>query len=179
MLKKIGKIALLVLIFAGGFAAGLTVKYYIDDWRAKRNVALWMESFEAPYKNDRFGGKTPEETFDMYLAALKKGDLELASRYFWVDEQKKELKALQTKNDAELNNFVLELENIPKRWIKKEDNEATISFEYKNIITSLKNIEVKDSKTGEVIQTLEVKPGEYTHNVIFKKLNNIWKIYSL
>lgn len=179
MVKKIGKIALLVVIFAGGFAAGLVVKYYIDEWRAKRNVALWMESFEAPYKNDKYGGATPEETFDLYLAALKKGDLELASRYFWVDEQKKESESLQVKNKTELNNYILELESIQKRWVQKESSETIISFEYKNIITSPKKIEVKDSKTGEVIQTLEVKPGEYTHDIVFKKINNIWKIYSL
>ncbi len=31
---------------------------------------------------DTYGGKTPQETYEMYLDALKKGDIELASRYY-------------------------------------------------------------------------------------------------
>ena len=35
---------------------------------------------------DTYGGKTPQETLDMFVDALKKGDVELASKYFLLDE---------------------------------------------------------------------------------------------
>jgi len=31
---------------------------------------------------DTYGGKTPEETLNLFIEALKKEDLELASKYF-------------------------------------------------------------------------------------------------
>jgi len=50
---------------------------------------------EQRYKNDKYGGKTPEETYAMFLEALKKKDIELASKYFTLDKQEQYKKALQ------------------------------------------------------------------------------------
>ena len=41
------------------------------------------------YENDPYGGDTPEETLQMFIAALKKGDMDLAARYFVLNEQEK------------------------------------------------------------------------------------------
>ena len=51
-------------------------------------------------KNDNYGGKTPEETLDLYITALKAGDIELASKYSEISLdkpylQKKELDVLR------------------------------------------------------------------------------------
>ncbi len=46
---------------------------------------------EEKYKNDTFGGKTPLETYQMFLEALKKEDIELAVKYFPIDLQEKYL----------------------------------------------------------------------------------------
>jgi len=37
---------------------------------------------ENKQREDTYGGKTPQETIDLFVAALEKDDLELASRYF-------------------------------------------------------------------------------------------------
>jgi hypothetical protein len=37
---------------------------------------------EQTLKNDSYGGHTPEETLTIFIDALKKGDIELASKYF-------------------------------------------------------------------------------------------------
>src|SRR3990167_11080939 len=34
---------------------------------------------------DTYGGKTPRETLDMFIDALKKGDVELAAKYFELE----------------------------------------------------------------------------------------------
>ena len=44
-----------------------------------------MEAFEAAMRADTWGGKTPEETLAMFVDALKKGDIALASKYFMLD----------------------------------------------------------------------------------------------
>ncbi len=37
-------------------------------------------------REDTYGGKTPEETLQMLIEALRKEDIELASKYFMLDE---------------------------------------------------------------------------------------------
>ena len=36
-------------------------------------------------KADTWGGKTPQETLDLFIDALRKGDVELASKYFLIE----------------------------------------------------------------------------------------------
>ena len=45
---------------------------------------------------DTFGGETPEETLEMYIEALKVGDVELASKYFRLEDQDGELNRLSS-----------------------------------------------------------------------------------
>ncbi|PIR67007.1 MAG: hypothetical protein COU51_00945, partial [Parcubacteria group bacterium CG10_big_fil_rev_8_21_14_0_10_36_14] len=106
-MNKLKKIILLILIFASGFALGNVVKYYLDMWRAEMSVQTFLNAIEAPYKNDKYGGTTPEETFDMYITALKKGDLELASKYFAINKQKGRLESLKEIED--LDSYIKEL----------------------------------------------------------------------
>lgn len=48
--------------------------------------AQWLqERAEKAILNDKFGGKTPQETIDLYLDALRKGDVELAAKYIFKD----------------------------------------------------------------------------------------------
>ena len=55
-----------------------------QDWRIANAL---RKQAEEPYRNDKYGGKTPEETFDMFIAALEEGDVELASKYFVIKKQ--------------------------------------------------------------------------------------------
>jgi hypothetical protein len=45
----------------------------------------WEERYEQAMREDTYGGKTPEETLQMFIEALKKEDIELASKYFMLD----------------------------------------------------------------------------------------------
>ena len=47
-----------------------------------RNYSNWENDYKSAMTADTYGGKTPQETLDLFVAALKKGDLELASKYF-------------------------------------------------------------------------------------------------
>jgi len=138
-----------------------------SDWEAKRLQAQW----EKPYREDTYGGKTPEETYDMFLDALRKGDTTLASKYFVVDEQEKWKKTLdQYKTQKLLANFVNELENIKKTWVRK-DHGNIVDFQYKVLVE-------KDTTADFEGEKIKVPAGNYTNETELE-LNiytKIWKI---
>lgn len=93
-------VAFILLVFAAWHVRG-----YVE-WRAERvgddarNALSYMysqylksesERLEEAYRNDQYGGATPEETLRLYVEALEVGNAELASKYFIPENQKKEL----------------------------------------------------------------------------------------
>ena len=55
---------------------------------------------------DTYGGKTPQETLEMYIDAVQKGDYELASKYFIGDKQEKELIDLDRTSPENLQKII-------------------------------------------------------------------------
>ena len=80
-----------VLIFAVLAAivvwAMLNLGPWLRSWQDQRAAAATQKKLEAAYRNDKYGGVTPEETFNMFIVALEKGDVELASKYFVLNKQ--------------------------------------------------------------------------------------------
>ena len=142
-----------------------------EAWQVKRAY----EKLAEPYYKDTYGGKTPEETYYMFIAALKKGDTDLASKYFVVERQDNWAKTLEEyKTNNSLSGFIKELEDTRKIWEKtKESSETTVSFEYQTLIE-------KGSKATIGGQEVEIPAGNYTNESIFSKYpTGIWKIESL
>lgn len=85
------------------------------QWQVKRSVEKFAQMLkqleQEDYQRamaDTYGGKTPQETLQMYIDAVEKGDFELASKYFIGEKQeewKKELVDIKAagKIDAFLN----------------------------------------------------------------------------
>ncbi len=74
-----------------------------DLWQGQKRVQNLAEALkkaeQEDYKRamaDTYGGKTPQETLQMYIDAVEKGDYELASKYFIGDNQEEELKRLKS-----------------------------------------------------------------------------------
>ncbi|MBI2406318.1 MAG: hypothetical protein HYV25_01920, partial [Candidatus Harrisonbacteria bacterium] len=73
----------LMLIGAGAYFG---VRYY----RYRNGYLLPMERYNAYmdiFRNDTYGGATPEETLKLFVAALRAGDVEKASLYFVPDDR--------------------------------------------------------------------------------------------
>jgi len=94
-------IAAIVILFLAitllGFFAP-RIEKYLAEREEQRFIVQYeklQQEIEEAYKNDTYGGKTPEETFDMFLDALKKGDIELASKYYELSVQPKALENLK------------------------------------------------------------------------------------
>lgn len=88
----------------------LTGRYGV--WQIKN---AYEKLSESNYKSDQ-GGNTPEETYDMFIATLKDGDVELASAYFVIEKHNDWFKILEEykKNDL-LAGFIKELEEIDRK----------------------------------------------------------------
>lgn len=145
---------------------------WLRGWQERRAADALREQAEEQIRNDRYGGKTPEETFDMFIAALEKGDVELASKYFVLNKQEQWRKTLEEyKIKTLLLDFVSELKSNVKKWQKTNSNDKNLaSFEYK--------VEVKkDSVANFNGETVTVPAGNYTNETIFQKYpSNVWKI---
>ena len=82
MLKQISKyigivvIAILALYLA--YMVILGAKYYLAKWEMARKVETFNNLVLQMFKDDTYGGKTPEETYNLFVDALKNQDVNLA-----------------------------------------------------------------------------------------------------
>jgi hypothetical protein len=139
-------------------------------WKINRAEA----KHQALLKKDFDGGKTPEETLDLYLAALKAGDTVKASKYYQVDSQAAALKDLKDEKAKQGNlnqsiNYVVEV----KEKGKKICDESGCAFVYDSIVT-----EEKVSKLG-INQTLVIPVGGTEHELLELRQNVFTKVWKL
>jgi len=121
----------------------------------------WKDFYESAMRADIYGGSTPQETLDLFISALEKEDVELASKYFWLEEDGKPDQMWvdglqQAKSEGRLEEII----SIIKKSIPSERNtgsEDTHEFIVKNT-------------NNEVERSIILK---------FNTYSNIWKIESL
>ena len=116
--------------------AGISVLYLAaavpEIWRSykwRKSVERFQNALEKPYREDVYGGKTPEETWAMFLDALKKGDIDLASKYYDVEHQGKAKEWLEgLKKNDEINGWIKDLKTLEKDSLS--NNDAYFSYKY-------------------------------------------------
>ena len=166
-------LAALVVWVVYSFAPAVVNK--IEAWQAQR---AYEKIFE-PYYKDTYGGRTPEETYDMFIGALKNGNIELASKYFVYENQDDWKETLyQYKQSGVLAKFVSELEGNRKSWKLGDNSDEQITFLYKYTRSepTVTELPVEDGKT----QKVTLPAGTFNAEVIFTKHpTGIWKIESL
>lgn len=111
------------LVVAGIIVAFLALGFgypRYEEWRGRRgveNLAKTLKQMEVDdYKSamaDTYGGKTPQETLQMYIDAVEKGDYELASKYFIGANQQKELESFRKASSSkeQINKYLLKLKS--------------------------------------------------------------------
>lgn len=110
-------------------------RYKLESERLQKEIDAEKKRVEDLEKADTFGGKTPEETFDMFLEALKKNDAELASKYYDVRVQEEALKSLKDeiteKGSLEMSlAYYIDVRGGDKKCNDELDG-CTFRFEYK------------------------------------------------
>lgn len=169
---SIAVIAVFVLLFGKDFARD----------RRTEEALREIEETERLLAEDTYGGDTPEETFAMFLDALRAGDVDLASKYFVAEKQEGWKKTMTTiASQGKLIDLVKELESIPSKW---QESASPISERYKKYVykrmeeTSFK-LNLPDGRGGTIQQ--EFPAGEYNDEIIFLEnaRNRKWKIDAL
>ncbi|MFH1048535.1 MAG: hypothetical protein V1732_02630 [Patescibacteria group bacterium] len=155
---KIGAIAvaLVVVGLSAGYVLGV-VGYIkvIGPYVSEMKYKAFLKDYLKPYEEDFTGGDTPEETIDLFIEALKKGDYELASKYFIISKQEIVKNVLKEKDIFEI---VKEIEYAKENWKKEDRPSEGINFWYNTI-------------KENVAMTNEIN--------LFKNSNNKWKIESM
>lgn len=64
------------------------------------------KQLEKKYKEDQYGGATPEETLKLFVEALEKKDFELASKYYVPEKQVEILRKLASYKPNATDGFI-------------------------------------------------------------------------
>ncbi len=122
---------------------GAAILYGIQYLRYRNSpeyqVEAGLKKLEKMYAEDPYGGETPEETLRLFIEALKRGDTELAAKYFVLDKQeqwREDLARLQQKNL--LQEMIQDLEKAERgRDLYEDAARFTIINEKNEAITTI------------------------------------------
>jgi len=132
---KFKKILLVVGVVVGAgillWGAVWAFNYFQYRNSPQYQAQKYLDDMEKKYREDTYGGSTPEETLNLFIDALKKGDTDLASKYFVVDKQEEwKGKLEQSKKAENLNGFIALLEKIDIKNGGKELFRGSYQFTY-------------------------------------------------
>lgn len=97
---------------------------------AEKKIKAW----EAAMKADTFGGETPEETLKMFVAALRAGDIEQASRFFLLDENLSREQWLKRLTELKEKNLLSQMAEDIENRAKPDLDGRTHEDDYKFVI---------------------------------------------
>lgn len=122
-----------------------------------------IQEQEEQYAADIYGAETPEATYQLFLEALQKQDIDLASKYFILDRQEeyKELLA-EIEKSGQWDEMIKDLSN-PRNQRGKLEDENTYVIE----IINDENISVT---------TIVLRKPQTIIGIEKKLLSDIWKI---
>lgn len=103
--------------------------------KQEREARAYFENLKEQYENDTYGGDTPEETLALFIEALEKGDVELASKYFVIEEREKWQKNLKVIEDqGQIQEMAEDLNKLRKTKDGEEEVFYTLTND-KNIVS--------------------------------------------
>lgn len=120
-----------------------------------------IERYEKMMREDTYGGKTPEETLKLFVEALKKEDIELASKYFMLDGNGSREKWLNGLRNIKETSHLQEIANEIETKAVPNPKDSIHEGDFKYVI-------YKDNGIVDV-----------TINMELNKYSQVWKIESL
>jgi len=167
----IGFLAIIILA-AGGFF--VWDKYFSQQAKLNRQNAEnyqkyldWQKNYEKAMREDTYGGKTPEETLKMFIEALKKEDIELASKYFMLETD------TQDPDYLTRGKIFSALENY------KTQNKLGGLISILSTLKPSRSNQSLDDGDYEFVSYDKDENVEITLLMVLNKQSNIWKIASL
>ncbi|MDP3704503.1 MAG: hypothetical protein Q8R24_01165 [Legionellaceae bacterium] len=141
---SLGAVGLVIV----GFGVLFVLRYLNPENRQMREAERIIKELKRQEREDPYGGVTPEETLQLFIEALKKGDTDLAAKYFVFDLQKKWKDKLdEAKNKGLLDKAISDLERAEKS--KVTDKEAYFVVVNEKNIVSMEIIMVPNPHNGK------------------------------
>ena len=111
--KFVGAFLALIILALGGLLGWSYYKFKSGE-KAVENLAdalkKWNDELYQKQLADTYGGKTPQETLEMYIAAVEAGDYELASKYFVIEKREGwRVELDEIKNSGKVDVFIAPL----------------------------------------------------------------------
>ena len=134
MTKRVIKFSLGALgIVLIGFGVLYALSFFDPAHRQEQEMVQKVKEIQKQYQNDTYGGDTPEETLQLFVEALKKGDTDLASKYFVIDEQEDQRQKLERiKVKGFLDKMVRDVEKLDNKYTLREGDKNQFIFETYN-----------------------------------------------
>lgn len=156
-------------------------KYFVQRKEQKllKELEKQQKDLLEAYKNDNYGGKTPEETFDMFLDALKNSDIELASKYYELNVRQKALDGLREELQKERNleksiKYFSDVRGGEKKCQNIETKLGGCTFEYIYITT-----EDKESLIIGTNYKIFIPKGSKDRKITDFELNQYTKVWKI
>ena len=139
MTKTIGKYLIAIgAVAAVGFGVLFFIQYLRNAEDPEKQAQEYVEALEKAYREDQYGGNTPEETLQLFIDALKKGNTDLAAKYFIIDEQEKWKVKLSDIQRRDVLNFMID--DLEKLKLTKRDIDRvffTLADEQKVVLVEM------------------------------------------
>ncbi len=159
-------VCVVIILFGVSGAFGFIkerIQRTIDTYKTQKAIEQFYQGLDEYYQKfaeDTYGGKTPQETLDMFIEALEKGDIDLAAKYFAMDDnlsRKKWEDGLKAQAEA---GKIQELINIVKQF-KPALKQSSVTSTYEFVIIG----------DGGMV--------EYSIEMEFNQYSGVWKIKSM
>ena len=170
-----------IVIIAILYTIGVNVPR-IEMWRVKKQGEIYEKQVQEElnkYKNDFDGGKTPEETLELFITALRAGDIEKASKYYEIGLQQENLLDLKSQLQKNGNlsssiNYINEAREKGTKTCGVDYDGEWCMFKYVYTETATTTYPIKGTN-----QKIIVPPGEKTTESVSFGMNEytgVWKI---
>ena len=134
--KSLAGVGAVILIGAGVL---FFIQYLNEKESPEKKAEEAMRQIEKAYREDPYGGITPEETLQLFIDALRKGDIELASRYFMIEDQSAELEYLrELKTSDSLANIIRDADRL--ELVKNDGEKAFFTIVNENKVVEVEVI---------------------------------------
>ena len=95
-----GLVVILIIIAIWAVVWGPKTYQKYQQRYIAQNILASIKTIEDSYKNDPYGGATPEETLQGFITALKAGDVNSAANYFVPEKRGEYKKTIQSWKDG-------------------------------------------------------------------------------
>ena len=145
-------VGFLAIMIVGFFALVWANVYHNGKTADEKTGEKYFKDLKKAYDEDTYGGKTPEETLQLFIDALKKGDIDLAAKYFVVEKQEEWRESLErVKEGNKLDSMLRDLGTAERGQDLNESSAIFSIVNQNNNVIAMINIAKTQNGTWKIL----------------------------